>query len=134
MKLTIGLLCGALGLLTCGCTMVRVAPMVPEIVSALRRSHSFALDRIYSHIEQGEFDDAEIGLQTLENRLPPTPLLTSEFAYIRALIEERKGNTAAALDKYRAVMADHPDTPDAYLAAKKVRRLLASTVPVTAAH
>src|SRR5687767_15109028 len=120
MKAFVCLLFGLLGLVANGCKVMRVAP---DVISAISRTHSVSFDVINGDVERGNFDRAETGLKKLAADHPDSPLLISEVSYIRALIEEKKGDIPSAVAKYRAVMADHPQTPDAYLAAKKLRRL-----------
>jgi hypothetical protein len=125
MTLRVALLCLVFGFGGTGCTLLKIAPMVPEMADALSRTRSFELDRIYSQIKDGQFDRAEKGLAELE-RDDPTPAIVSEIAYIRAFMAERRGDSADALAKYRAVIANFPQTPDAYFAERKIQRLTAA--------
>ena len=101
-----------------GCTAVRFAPV---IVTEMR-VNPVRLGMAYDYIETGKFDMADFVLKQLEKG-EQTPLLTSELAYVRALLAEKQGFTEEAIGKYRAVTEDFPNTPDAYLAAKKLNRL-----------
>jgi hypothetical protein len=115
----------AIGGLANGCTAIKIAPLIPGVVAGTFRAKPIGLDMSYDYIEKGKFAQAEATLKELEGE-PPRPLLTSEIAYIRALIAERQGHTADALARYRAVIAEFPHTPDAYLATKKVTQLTKS--------
>lgn len=115
----------AIGCLTSGCTVIKVAPFIPDVVAGTFRANPIALGMAYDDIEKGKFAQAEARLKQLEAEAP-RPLLTSEIAYIRALMAERQGHTVDALARYRAVIAEYPHTPDAYLATKKVAQLTKS--------
>ena len=121
MKAKIFLLSLLVGLNGPGCTLMKVAPMLPDVVAGISRTHSFDLDLAYGYINGENFDLAESVLKKLE-RKDSSPLLVSEIAYMRALIAERRGAIDEALVKYEAVIAEHPHTPDAYFAAKKVKQ------------
>jgi hypothetical protein len=114
-----------IGSFTSGCTAVKVAPMIPDMVAGIRRANPMQLREAYDAIEKGRFTEAEANLKELEHQ-PPRLLLTSEIAYIRALMAERQGHAADALARYRAIVAEFPHTPDAYLATKKVAQLTKS--------
>lgn len=106
-----------------GCTVVRIAP---DVISSFVRTHSLELDKVYDAIDKGDFPLAESRLKQLDQEKPER-LLVSEIAYLRALLAERQGQTTEALARYRAVVTEHPDTPDAYLAARKIPRLQSPT-------
>lgn len=99
--------------------------MIPDVIAGAFRANPIDLSMAYGSVEEGKFEQAESYLKKLE-RGPPRPLLTSEIAYVRALIAERQGKTEEALAKYRAIVAGHPNTPDAYLARKKIGELTKS--------
>lgn len=113
-------------LLSGGCTFVRIAP---DVISSLVRTHSIELGLVYDAIDEGDFPLAESRLKQLDQEKPER-LLVSEIAYLRALLAERQGQTAEALARYRTIVTEHPDTPDAYLAARKIQRLQRATPAV----
>ena len=125
MKTKIFLLSVFVGLSGSGCTLMKVAPMLPDVMAGISRTHSFELGMAYDDINAGKFPQAEATLKELEQK-DSSPLLVSEIAYIRALITERKGSIDEALVKYQTVIAEHPHTPDAYFAAKKIQHLEAA--------
>jgi hypothetical protein len=124
MKLFSGFILVVTGFMSSGCT---VGPAIYDILKADIELHGFKIDLIYYRIENGNFKGAIEDLKDLESKVPPTPALKAEIAYLWALLAEYQGQTEEAVTKYRAVIADFPDTPDAYMSARKLRRLALST-------
>jgi len=77
----------------------------------------------YDDIKEGKFDDAMAEVEKLEQRPDVPPEVRSEAAYVKARVLEGQKKIPEAIAQYKEVVATFPNTPDGYLARKRLKEL-----------
>jgi tetratricopeptide (TPR) repeat protein len=83
----------------------------------------------YADIKKGRFDDAMEEVLKLEKRSDLPPEVQSEAAYVKARVLEGQKHLPDAIAQYRLVLERFPNTPDSYLARKRLKELNALPAP-----
>ncbi len=77
----------------------------------------------YDDIKKERFDDAMAEVEKLAQRPDLPPEVRSEAAYVKARVLEGQKKLPEAIAQYQEVVAAYPNTPDGYLARKRLREL-----------
>ena len=83
----------------------------------------------YADMKKGRFDEAMKEVERVEQRTDLPPEVRSEAAYVKARVLEGQKKLPEAIVQYRFVVENHPNTPDSYLAQKRLQELSAAPAP-----
>jgi tetratricopeptide (TPR) repeat protein len=83
----------------------------------------------YDDIKAGRLEAAMAEVEKLERRNDVTPEVRSETAYVKARVLDAQGRLPEAIAQYRTVVDTYPNTPDGYLARKRLKELKVTAAP-----
>ncbi len=84
---------------------------------------SVELLEAYEDLKDNRLDAALARIGRVEAKSDLPPEVVSEAAYLKARVLEAQQRLPEAIVQYRTVVAIHPNTPDGYLARKRLEAL-----------